>query len=439
MTMQISTDIQERPTQIGQKWGAWVLFLALYYASVGSSPFSQAEVLDRSGGDIINQIVWVLFALVGVATAFYQAPKARALLRRSWPLVLVIGWLFLSSQWAPYPDLTYRRGGFLIITTIALFGLALATPEPARFLRVLVVISGFVMIINVVGVVALPGLSIGPDGAVTGLHPHKNSAGQISLVSYLIWLVAAIGSRDLRWRAAFGLGALLWFGFLILTQSKTSIGVGVLAPFALLVALNVLKTEGLVRVAVVSMLIGLAGAIWFIILGIGLTGTDLGLLAFGDLTFTGRTNLWEYLWDEIGNHPVAGFGYGSFWHTGLRSSPIDFASGWVATTGQAHNGYLDIALQTGLIGLALALVAILRSIVLAIRLASRRSVAPEESTAYITAVVLLGAILLLNFMESSYFRNNHFLSVLFILIYFLLETWSLRSEERADDGSALAG
>jgi len=433
VTIQIATDVQEHPRQVGEKWGALVLFLILYYASVGSSPFSRDEFLERAGGDIVNQIVWISFAAIGIGIAFYQVPRATVLLRRSWPLFLVLGWIILSSQWAPYPDLTYRRGGFLVIMAIALFGMALAAPDAKKFLGTLLVISGLVMTINVVGVIVVPGLAIGPDGAFVGLHPHKNSAGQIALVSYLTWLVAAIGNRDLRWRVFFGLGALVWFGFLIMTQSKTSIGVGLLAPAALVLALNVMRTEGLVRVAVVSILIGLAGAIWVSILGAGLSGSDLALLAFGDLTFTGRTDLWEYLWNEIGNSPVVGVGYGSFWYTGLRSSPIDFATGWAARAGQAHNGYLDLVLQTGFIGLALALIAILRSIGLALRLATRRGLASDESTAYILSVVLLGAIFLLNFMESSYFRPNHYLSVLFIMIYFMLEVWSQRLDESPAD------
>ncbi len=429
MTLQIATEIDQPAPRTMPKWGSWLLFLALCYAAVGSSPFSRAEVFDKAGGDITNQIVWMLFALIGLGAAFKHAATARALLRRSWPVFLVVGWILLTSQWAPYPDLTYRRSGFLLVTTVALFGLAIASPDPARFFRMLILVSGLVMTINVLGTLVLPGLSIGPDGAVTGMHSHKNSAGQIALVSYLAWLVAAVMNRDLRWRAIFLLGAVVWFGFLVLTQSKTSLGIAVLAPFGMLITLQVLKTEGLVRIAFVAMLVGVAAVAWVLMLGAGLTGGEVAVLAVGDLTFTGRTDLWEYLWNEIANHPARGFGYGSFWHTGFRYSPINFASGWVATAGQAHNGYLDLILQTGFIGLALALVAILRSIGLAIRLASRPGLPLEQRTGYILALVLMGAILLLNFMESSYFRNNHYLSVLFILLYFMVETWSQRLAE----------
>ncbi|MHA1563880.1 MAG: O-antigen ligase family protein [Alphaproteobacteria bacterium] len=283
------------------------------------------------------------------------------------------------------------------------------------------------MTINVLGLVLAPSLSMSADGAATGLFSHKNRAGQFTLVSYLIWLVAAFVNRDIRHRLIFLGGAMVWFGFLVLTQSKTSLAIAAVAPFAMVVALRILHAEGLVRVAMVSLLLGLAGVTWFWLLGAGITTEDIALLAFGDLTFTGRTGLWEYLWQEVANHPIKGFGYGSFWHTGLRSSPINFAEGWVAVAGQAHNGYLDLVVQTGFIGLALAVIAILRSLGLVMILVSRQGLSIEERSAYVLSLVLLGAILLLNFMESSYFRNNNYLSVLFILNYFMIETWSVRS------------
>ncbi len=426
VTLQLATSVEPVSPIFQKKWGSRLLFLALLYAAVGSSPFSRPEVFDNAGGDAANQIIWGLFAVIGMAVAFYDAPRARMLLRRSWPIFLVVGWIILTSQWAPYPDLTYRRAGFLFVTTVGLFGLVLASPDPARFFRTLLLISGLVMMVNVAGLVLAPGLSIGPDGAAKGLFPHKNTAGQFALVAFLIWLVAALVNRDLRRRVVFLLGALAWFGFLILTQSKTSIGIAVVAPVAMVIALQILHAEGLVRVAMITLLIGLIGAGWYWLLGAGISTEDVALLTFGDLTFTGRTDLWEYLWREVANNPVKGFGYGSFWHTGLRSSPINFADGWVANAGQAHNGYLDLIVQTGFIGLALAVIVILRSMALVIMLVGRQGLSIEERSAYVLCLVLLGAILLLNFMESSYFRNGHYLSVLFTLIYFMIESWSQR-------------
>lgn len=59
-------------------------------------------------------------------------------------------------------------------------------------------------------------------------------------------------------------------------------------------------------------------------------------------TLTGRTDIWEYLIPYAMNHIILGHGYGGFWTDAHRA----------ATSSHAHNGYLDIILNLGLVGLA---------------------------------------------------------------------------------------
>ncbi len=72
-----------------------------------------------------------------------------------------------------------------------------------------------------------------------------------------------------------------------------------------------------------------------------------------DPTLTGRTEFWEYLWTEADKKFFLGYGYGTYWIMG--SSVI---ANFAAFTGgfkvnQAHNGYLEIILQLGRIGITL--------------------------------------------------------------------------------------
>lgn len=410
-----------------------MLFVALFYVVVGLSPFSRAQVLDSSNGDSSNQLVWGAMAILSLAVAAKNHMEARRLLARSWPILAALGWIAATILWAPYPDLSTRRVGVLFTVAMVGLGLALTCKSPTAFFRTMVLLSGAIMALNIFGLIALPGLAF-DDGAAVGMHSHKNTAGQATLVAFMVWLVAAVITRDLRWRYIYGAGSLVWLGFLVLTQSKTSLGIAVVTPFVMLGAYSVARTQGPVRLALIAAMVAGFTLVWSLFLGAGTTVEDFLLLIFGDLTFTGRTALWEYLWGEVHNHPLIGFGYGSFWHTGLRLSPINFAEGWVAVAGQAHNGYLDLIIQTGYIGLMLALLCVGRSLYLAMKLASNPSVRGEELGAYVLAVALLSAFALLNLMESSYFRSFHYLSVLFFFLYFFLEQWSerLRPESKAD-------
>jgi len=73
-----------------------------------------------------------------------------------------------------------------------------------------------------------------------------------------------------------------------------------------------------------------------------------------DLTLTGRVDIWKrVLAEEI--NPLIGTGYYSFW-MGDRVERI--SEGFYFHLNEAHNGYIETYLNSGLIGLALLLVAL---------------------------------------------------------------------------------
>ena len=81
--------------------------------------------------------------------------------------------------------------------------------------------------------------------------------------------------------------------------------------------------------------------------GFGINGALAGLVGRNS-TFTGRTELWNILL-SMHTNPLVGTGYESFW-LGPRLQMI-----WAkfAVVNEAHNGYLEIYLNLGLIGLLL--------------------------------------------------------------------------------------
>jgi len=66
---------------------------------------------------------------------------------------------------------------------------------------------------------------------------------------------------------------------------------------------------------------------------------------------TGRTDLWFYVLDAIREKPLFGWGYMAFWTPdGTSATYIQNQIRWPAPN--AHNGYLELALGLGLVGLA---------------------------------------------------------------------------------------
>jgi O-antigen ligase len=62
-----------------------------------------------------------------------------------------------------------------------------------------------------------------------------------------------------------------------------------------------------------------------------------------DATLTGRTDVWASLLPDFNERPILGYGFGSFWTDGRRAKH-EISDG--------HNGYLDVMLELGAVGLA---------------------------------------------------------------------------------------
>jgi O-antigen ligase len=70
-----------------------------------------------------------------------------------------------------------------------------------------------------------------------------------------------------------------------------------------------------------------------------------------DPHLTGRTDLWGYAIDSIKDKPLLGYGYQAFWtYDSVPARRIREAINWDSAP-HAHNGYLDLTLEIGLIGL----------------------------------------------------------------------------------------
>ena len=63
-----------------------------------------------------------------------------------------------------------------------------------------------------------------------------------------------------------------------------------------------------------------------------------------DTTLTGRTGIWAGLLPVIERQPILGYGFGSFWTTKRAR---------IHEINEAHNGYIDVLLEIGYVGLFL--------------------------------------------------------------------------------------
>lgn len=210
-------------------------------------------------------------------------------------------------------------------------------------------------------------------GRIQGIVGNANLLAFAALLALLVFAIQfAAGSASRFWLGCWGLVAV---GVLVLTRSGTVLvaGAAVLTVGAFL---------AIVRHAVgrARRLTYLGGAGVLVLVGAAAAAAHeplLALLGKSD-TLTGRTDIWHTVLHYAGQRPVAGWGWISYWVPTIH--PFDdpaFTIGRVQYS-QAHDAWLDVLLQLGVIGLVvfglLVLTTLLRSWVLAVDTGPGRSV-----------------------------------------------------------------
>jgi O-antigen ligase len=212
------------------------------------------------------------------------------------------------------------------------------------------VVFGIITVLSLVFVFAVPELGT-LDGTVTGrwrgVFTQRNQLGHTMWRAILIFgLMAWPGTR---WRglALMGLAgsALLLVGSQSLTAWVVFGGLAVFLPTVIL--LNQFREKSALLLVALFLLLA------FLLVVVGYWESVLEILG-KDETLTGRTGIWAASWQQILQRPWLGFGFKVFWVPGNTPVEVFGITGWEAPN--AHNGYLDLLLDVGVVGLAVFLI-----------------------------------------------------------------------------------
>jgi O-antigen ligase len=332
-------------------------FLLTWFTPAPFPNLSEPQSLAaNTGGDLFGQVAMVL--LTG-ALAGFALIKRWALVPRivTLPLVLVFAAFAISAAHSAYPDLAMRRlvlAAFIVFQSSVLLLLPYGREHFARLLAVGAII---VLALCYFGVAFIPQLSIhqatdiaepGLAGDWRGFFTHKNGAGAAMVVLIFIGIYVYR-----TWSRFAGIGIAVFAGiFLYFTHSKSPPN---LLPVVLLFSYLVQRLRNpapaLVLILGIPLILNLltVGSVMF-----GPIHTlDEHLLS--DPTFTGRNDIWGFALYHVAQRPLFGFGFESFWGMPNLVSEWNHLLSWGYRASDAHNAYLNLAVTTGLVGLALTL------------------------------------------------------------------------------------
>ncbi len=376
---------------------------------------------NEAGGDDNPWLraMWLpVYGLVGTLAAVRWRE-----MRRAWlPLILVGALMALawaSSAWSIAPEVTGRRVMALVFTS--LFGVYLGARWSWRDFVTLMAVLGFILAIGSYAVcIAYPTMGVHHTvnaGDWRGLWFEKNAMGEIMAVGLLASVAAALVSPSAR--RAWTVNALLCLGLVIMSRSGTAlITVGLI--LAATTGLALLRRGPVVGVLTVFG----GGALGFAAAAAQVLAPGIFLTLLGkDPTLTGRTDIWAAILRQASAHPWLGFGYAAFWEK--TSAPAAFVraqTGWDVPS--AHNGWLDILVQLGGVGVALCALVLGGAYVLALtRALDRRDGG--------WALIYLTIFLITAFSESVLMQRNSLSWTLCIATMTKLLSEPRQSPERA--------
>lgn len=337
---------------------AWLFISASRMASrwfgiVGSDSADQLLEGSRLDALIFTGLIALAFVVL-----FARRRRMRSVLRGSLPLLVFLSYCALSVTWSDYPTVALKRW-FKAVGDLSMILVVLTDPAPHAAVKRVFGRAGFLLVpLSILLIRYYPSLGRAYSGWTgeaynIGISTGKNGLGYVCLMCGLasFWCFLEVFRSRHRARP---FGSLLAHGAILamviylfrITHSATSFGCFIIGCGFIALANRRMLTRNPALVHV------LVGTVLFAVLYVLVLNPSAGLLdAMGrDATLTGRTALWAQVL-RIPVNPLVGAGYESFW-LGERLESI-WKEHWEHPT-QAHNGYLELYLDLGWLGLALA-------------------------------------------------------------------------------------
>ena len=330
---------------------------------LGGQTGSVASVLQE--GNPLDRTVDLILISLAVVTLVSRSFQWDKFFARNIALVAFITFALISFVWSDFPFIAFKRwfrdlGNYFVILVV------LTDPHPLEATRTLLRRLGYLLMPLCITLIKyFPGISKLYDpwtgvAQFTGATTSKNMLGGACLVSGIFFFWDTVtrwhDRKDRRTKRIllvnFSLiGMMLWL--LNLSGSATSKVCLTIGCLVILAAHSkkFKRSPGFLKVLIPS------AFILYLILAYGLDLSGSFASAVGrDPTLTDRTKIWAAVL-AIHTNPLVGTGYESFW-LGPRLERI-----WplVGHVNEAHNGYLDIYLNLGGIGLALLLMFMIAS------------------------------------------------------------------------------
>ncbi len=377
---------------------------------------------EENDGNIIDRSIFFLLFVIGVFVLARRNVDWAAIRRENRWLILLFLFMFLSIAWSDYTWISLKRviKSFAAATMVLV---VLTDKDPFAAIETIIRRGAYLLIpLSIIVIKYFRSIGVQYDWAGTGsswcgLSTSKNTLGQVVAISALcfVWcIVRDFGKKRPGWRLDYLYLAMCCY---LLKGSEKAISVTSLSVFVLGLLLFGAAHRFRNRTSCLFRLLTISCVAILLVQGVLLIHTTypfardsaLGLLIRGlgrDITLSGRTEIWHDVLNVASRDPLLGVGFGGFWIGRVANIPWDANLSWVL--GEGHNGYFDVYLQIGILGLLL---------LLAVVFSARRHIVESLVNDFgygMFRMTFLIIILLVNVTESTFLRAEHMLWFLFL-------------------------
>lgn len=381
----------------GTRFPRWFA-IAVFVLSTGAF-FAVNEAAPEGQSQPLVLLLWALAYVVAGIAVFDGALRHRRRVSLPIALTVTLGLTALSVLWSVDPTLTLRR-------SVGLVGTALVGLYIAQRLSPVETLDALRRALLLVAIASLLFYASGDPAARDEIHDTLR--GVVATKNTLGRLMA--------------LGLLASAATALLDPGRIRRCIASALPMVVALVLTDSTGGSLVAAAVVACMMG--AALWRaapgrIMLG-GAVALALGVIAMllpratpervtglvgEDASLTGRTDIWELSLTAVQDRPWLGYGYGAFWDGSETAERISSRLQW--NVPNAHSGWLDLALELGVLGVLLAVLVMGTLVVQGVRdLASGRG---DRATLRLAVAGVIGVT---NLTESGLLQQNVLLTVL---------------------------
>jgi exopolysaccharide production protein ExoQ len=399
-----------------ERWFAGIVLLLSSGAFLMLIQDEEAQASGARAGTLLANAIWISIYIVTAYLIWRYVKLPAASRGKIWHLLVILAVTCASVAWSDDKAFTVVKTTALLCTSMVGFYFAVRFTT-SELLLILARVFLASVALSFAFIFFLPEYGVGADdfaGMWRGIYPHKNLLGMNMSLAFLVFSALSINLRRAAW--SYRLAAASSLVLVFLSQSVTSLLVCAVIAVCLIVRVLFRKHFKALLLAMVFLL-----AIVLMTGGVS-SGLDRATTAIDrDTTLTGRTELWATVWLMIIEHPYLGYGYGAFWR-GLDgpSAVVWKLSGFQAF--YSHNGFLDVWLELGIVGLTLVLVSLLISFRAAFQL-WRTAPTMEGSWPFLFLIYLV----ISNLTEGSLLRINFLPWILYVAIAIQMSSLSVHS------------